>query len=206
MPVVPRAGGRCRGENASASGNLGYEWPRGKRGLRGQPVLRHLPALMANGLGEGASITVSWRLNPTLLTQASHSLTSCDQRLTARPSNSAERKPGGTPERGESQASTAVTVVWMLTCLSTAAALLVVFGLWLLARLFPPAADHPHPFTSIAAVLLLVAVATGVLCLLFTPLAARVRQSPAPRSITISAVLIGLAPLVTIVVKALLAK
>lgn len=202
MPVVPRAGGECRGENASASGNLGYEWPTGKHGIRGQPVLRHLPALMANGLGEGASMTVSWRLNPTLLTQASHPLTSCNQRLTARPSNSAERKP----DAGESQASVAITVVWMLTCLSTAAALLVVFGLWLLARLFPPAADHAHPFTSIAAVLLLVAAATGVLCLLFTPLAARVRQTPAPRSITISAVLIGLAPLVTIVAKMLIGQ
>ena len=92
----------------------------------------------------------------------------------------------------------------MLTCLSTAAALLIVYGLWLLARLFPPAADRTHPFTSIAAVLLLVAVATGVLCLLFTPLAARVRQTAPPRSITISAVLIGLAPLVTIVAKVLI--
>ena len=65
MPVVPRAGGECRGENASASENLGYEWLTGKLGLRGQPVLQHLPALMASRLGEGACITLSWRLNPT---------------------------------------------------------------------------------------------------------------------------------------------
>ena len=108
------------------------------------------------------------------------------------------------PDERESQASVAITVVWMLTCLSTAAALVVVFGLWLLVRLFPPAPDHTHPFTSIAAVLLLVAAATGILCLLFTPLAARIRQTPPPRSITIAAILIGIAPLITIVAKTLI--
>ena len=108
------------------------------------------------------------------------------------------------PDAGESRAAVAVTVVWMLTCMSTAVALIVVFGLWILVRLVPVAGGRGHPLTNIAGVLLLVAVTTGVLSLLLTPLAARVRHAPAPRSITIAAVLIGLTPLVTIAGKILL--
>jgi hypothetical protein len=105
------------------------------------------------------------------------------------------------PDAGESRAAVAVTVVWMLTCMSTAAALAVACGLWMLSRLLAAPRGGMHPLASIAEVLLFVAVTTGVLCLLLTPLTARVRQTPAPRSITVAAMLIGLAPLVVIVAK-----
>jgi hypothetical protein len=49
-------------------------------------------------------------------------------------------------------------------------------------------------------VLLFVALATGVLCLLLTPLVHRVRAAAPPRAITVGAVLIGFAPLVLLAV------
>ena len=113
--------------------------------------------------------------------------------------------PERLPDEEESRAAVALTVVWMLTCMSTVVALAVVYGMWILVRLLRVAGGRPHPLTNIAGVLLLVAVTTGVLCLLLTPLAGRVRQTPAPQVITIAAMLIGLAPLITIVAKVVLA-
>jgi hypothetical protein len=48
--------------------------------------------------------------------------------------------------------------------------------------------------------LLFVAVATGILCLVFTPLAYRVRRVAPPRAIAIAAVVIALSPLITMLV------
>jgi hypothetical protein len=100
------------------------------------------------------------------------------------------------PDAGESRAAVALTVVWMLTCMSTAVGLVVVLALWLLMASFPLAAGGVHPLGRMAAVLLFVTIATGILCLAFTPLVYRVRRTPPPRSITIGAVVIGVFPLV----------
>jgi hypothetical protein len=109
-------------------------------------------------------------------------------------------------DAGESRAAVALTVVWMLTCMSTAVGLVLVLVLRLLMAQFPVAAGGVHPLGQMAAVLLFVTIATGLLCLVFTPLAIRVRQTPPPRSITIAAVIIGLLPIVVIVAGALGAR
>ncbi|HZN36570.1 MAG TPA: hypothetical protein VFB80_22225 [Pirellulaceae bacterium] len=105
-------------------------------------------------------------------------------------------------EAGESRGAVALTVAWMLTCTSTAVAMLVVVALWLISLAFPFPGPRPHPLLVVAGLLQFVALFTGLLCLLFTPLAYRVRRTSPPRPITIAAVLIGLAPIVTLLVRA----
>ena len=102
----------------------------------------------------------------------------------------------------ESRAAVALTVAWMLTLLSTAAALVVAIAAWVLMLAFPAAAGQVHPLGSLPGTLTFVAAATGVLCLILTVAANRARKSPAPRAITIAAALIGTAPLVVIAILA----
>jgi hypothetical protein len=104
------------------------------------------------------------------------------------------------PDAGETRAAVALTVVWMLTCMSTAAAMLMVLIFRLLVIGFPVAAGGRHPLAAVAGVLLFVALMTGVLCLALTPLVYRVRRTRPPRAITIGAVLIGAAPIVTMII------
>jgi hypothetical protein len=103
------------------------------------------------------------------------------------------------PDEYESQGAVAVTVAWMLTCMSTAVAMLVVLTLRLLIVVFPVPLGAVHPLNRIAGVLLFVALATGGLCLLFTPLVHRVRGVAPPRTITIGAIVIGLSPIVMLI-------
>jgi hypothetical protein len=91
----------------------------------------------------------------------------------------------------------------MLTCLATAVGLAVVLALRLLIVGFPVAAGAVHPLAQMAAVLLFATVATGALCLVFTPLALRVRTTPPPRSVTVAAVMIGALPIVVVIAEAL---
>jgi hypothetical protein len=111
--------------------------------------------------------------------------------------------PAQLPDAGESRAAVALTVAWMLTCASTAVAMFVALALWLVSLAFPFAGPRAHPLVVVAGMLLFVALATGLLCLLLTPLAYRVRNTAPPRAIGIAAVLIGLAPMVTLIVLAL---
>jgi hypothetical protein len=104
------------------------------------------------------------------------------------------------PNEQESRAAVAVTVAWMLTCMSTAVGMLVVVGLRLLMIAFPVAAGVVHPLGRIAGVLLFVALMTGILCMALTPLVYRVRNTAPPRAIAVSAVMIGLAPMVLLIV------
>ena len=104
------------------------------------------------------------------------------------------------PDEQESRGAVALTVAWMLTCMSTAAGLMVVLALQLLMLAFPVAAGGFHPLGRVAGVLLAVALITGVCCVALTPLVYRVRQTPPPREITVGAVLIGIAPIVLLVV------
>ena len=104
------------------------------------------------------------------------------------------------PDANESRGAVAVTVAWMLSCMSTAAGMLTVLSLRLLMLAFPVAEGGDHPLGRIAGVLLFVALATGVVCLGFTPLAYRVRKAPPPRAITVGALLIGIAPILLLIV------
>jgi hypothetical protein len=113
-----------------------------------------------------------------------------------------DRKPP--PDEHETRGAVALTIAWMLTCLSTAVAVLLVMALRLLAIAFPVAAGGVHPLAKVAGVFLFVAVLTGGLCLLFTPLTLLARRQPPPRPITIAAVLIGAAPILLLAILSLL--
>ncbi|HEY2414864.1 MAG TPA: hypothetical protein VGI40_21645 [Pirellulaceae bacterium] len=104
----------------------------------------------------------------------------------------------------ESRSAVALTVVWMLTCMSTAVGCLVVLALRLLMLAFPTAASRVHPLGQAAGVLLFVSITTGVLCLALTPLVYRVRTAPPPRPVTIAAIAIGLAPILLAILVSLL--
>lgn len=106
-------------------------------------------------------------------------------------------------DANESRAAVALTVAWMLTLLSTAAAMVTAACAWGLTLAMPAAPGAPHPLGLLPGLLIFVACATGILCLILTPLIHRVRVSPAPQSISIAAVLIGIAPLVTIAILSL---
>jgi hypothetical protein len=103
-------------------------------------------------------------------------------------------------DANESRAAVALTVAWMLTLLSTAAAMIVAVLAWSLMLAFPVAAGQGHPLASLPGTLTFVSAATGILCLILTYFVNRVRKSPAPRAITIAAVLIGAVPWATIAV------
>jgi heme/copper-type cytochrome/quinol oxidase subunit 2 len=107
------------------------------------------------------------------------------------------------PDSLESQAAIALTVGWMLTTMSTLVALLVAGAVGLAILVWPTDQGREHPLSAISGLMLLVSAATGVVCIALTPFVYRVRRSPPPRTVTVAAVLIGLAPLVTIAVFAL---
>jgi hypothetical protein len=107
------------------------------------------------------------------------------------------------PDANESRAAVALTVAWMLTCMSTAGGMFVVLGLRLLMLAFAAAAGGAHPLQRMAGVFLFVALMTGVMCLAMTPLVYRTRRNPPPQAVTVGAVLIGLAPIVLMIVLAI---
>src|SRR5438105_4791436 len=107
-------------------------------------------------------------------------------------------------DEDEPRSAVAVTVVWMLTCMSTAVGCFVVLALRLLILALPVAAGPVHPLSQAADVLLFVAITTGVMCLALTPLIYRVRTIPPPRPVTIAAIAIGLAPIVLLTLLAVM--
>jgi len=169
----------ARGARQSASETLGYVPGVGKRP-------QAVPA-------QGWPGTIEWA--DVLLSNAA-------KRLSAK---STRRKSAALlppPDAGESRGAVALTVAWMLACTSTAVAMLVVVSLELLSLIVPFHGPQAHPLRVVAGMMLLVALATGALCLVFTPLAYRVRQAPPPPIIAIAAVLIGLSPVVVLIVLA----
>jgi len=92
-----------------------------------------------------------------------------------------------------------LAIAWMLTCVCTAVAMLVALTLLLIAGIFP-APEGVHPLLGITAVLLFLAIVTGTLCLAFTLLVQRTRAITPPRAIIIAAVMIGIAPFVSLLV------
>jgi len=106
------------------------------------------------------------------------------------------------PSQPESQGvrpEEVLTIAWMLACICTAVAMLVVVALSLIAAIFPTP-QGSHPLYGIAAVLLFLAMVTGTLCLAFTMLVMRTRTISPPRAITIAAVIIGIAPFIGLAV------
>lgn len=104
------------------------------------------------------------------------------------------------PLEQETRAAVAVTVVWMLACLSTAAALLVGLGLIGLMRLFPAAPGGVHPLARVAGTLLMASLITGIVNLALGPVALRLRHAPPPRAILIMSLVVGVAPGVVLLV------
>lgn len=88
--------------------------------------------------------------------------------------------------------------------MSTLAALAVAALVGLATLVWPAPDGQPHPLAALAGMMLFVAATTGLLSLVLTPLALRVRQTPPPLAVSIGAFLIGLAPLIAIAVFAIL--
>ena len=96
---------------------------------------------------------------------------------------------------GEDRGSVALTVVWMLTALATAAAVAVVLVARLLLWQFPPDSSGASPLRIVPELFLMVATITGLLCLVLTPVVYRARRDPPPRSIATTAVVVSVLPL-----------
>jgi len=101
------------------------------------------------------------------------------------------------PEEQGVRPQQVLVIAWMLTCVCTTVAMLVVFALLAVAATFP-APVGVHPLNRMAAVLLFLAVVTVTLCLAFTLLVLRTRTIRPPRAITTAAVIIGAVPFVTL--------
>jgi hypothetical protein len=95
----------------------------------------------------------------------------------------------------ESPSSKGVTVFWMTSLLATVLSQIVALALRLLLLL-----GSAPPLLLLSNVMQLVAVVTGVVCLLVTPIVYRVRDTPPPRAITQFAVVAGLLPIVVLIV------
>jgi hypothetical protein len=100
----------------------------------------------------------------------------------------------------EDRSVLAVTVLWMLTVLSSLAAEVGALSCILAMRLWPVVAGEPDLRKVMTGALLLAASVTGVLSLAMTPLVWRLRPIKPPLAILIAAVLVGIAPLVTLVI------
>lgn len=109
------------------------------------------------------------------------------------------RRRGSTKIRApqESRAADAVTVAWMLTMLATFVADVLALILWAVVWL-SNRGHVPVEARALPALMLFIAAVTGTLCLLLAPLIYKVRIVPPPRGVTMIAVTVGAAPLVTI--------
>lgn len=99
------------------------------------------------------------------------------------------------PALVESQAAEAATVAWMLSVLATLLALLAA-GLanWLLQS-FGDGGDPGKLLPLLPGILFFTSLVTGMIDLLLLPAIYLVRRIPPPPTITLAAVMIGLAPL-----------
>jgi len=104
----------------------------------------------------------------------------------------------------ESRAAEAVTVFWMLTMMATLGAELVsLVSYALIAQLDDPA-TLPPALRMLPGVLQMTALVTGVLCLLLTPVAYKLRRVPPPGGVLVIAVAIGAFPLIMLLLMQLL--
>ena len=97
------------------------------------------------------------------------------------------------PDAGESRGAVALTVAWMLLALSTLAAQVMAVAVWMFARTVG-IPGRPNYLMLVPTTLMMVALFTGILVLVLTPLAYRVRRAPPPLSITVGAIVVALLP------------
>jgi hypothetical protein len=98
------------------------------------------------------------------------------------------------PTPGESRAADAVTAIWMLSVANTLLCFLGALAALLFAALVPNS-----PRAAMLVLLLLMAGAViGAVSLLLVPLVYRLRSSPPPRTVTVVAMAISLAPAATL--------
>jgi vacuolar-type H+-ATPase subunit I/STV1 len=102
------------------------------------------------------------------------------------------------PDANETRGAVAITVAWMLLTLSCAAAQVVAFAMWLVARQVQVPVDRPNALFLIPSTLMIVAVISGLLVLALSPITYYVRKARPPRAVTIVAVLIALLPMISI--------
>ncbi len=92
----------------------------------------------------------------------------------------------------EGRRSASVTVAWVVSMLTTLGALVVAaFARWLA---WSAGIEAGEALRLLPNFLLIVAMLTGVATLAFTLAAWKFRDQPAPRSITVAAIIIGLMP------------
>lgn len=99
--------------------------------------------------------------------------------------------------RPEDRASVAVTVAWMLTVLCAAGAEILA-GIGYAVVIMGPTPGQVHPLAPFPGLMLLIAVITGIVSLVLTPIVYLVQRGAIPRAITTVAMIVGLLPLVTI--------
>jgi hypothetical protein len=92
----------------------------------------------------------------------------------------------------------------MLLTLSCLTAQLVALATWLFARGAGIPAGRPNALLLVPTTLMMVALITGILLVIVTPVVYRVRRSRPPIAITIAALVIAIAPLFAIAVVALI--
>lgn len=90
--------------------------------------------------------------------------------------------------------SEAVTVAWMLAALCALVAQIGSLAAWAAGEWFAGERVPFQPLRSLPGLLLLIALASGLVCLLLTWPALRLRRGPVPRPVTVAALLIGAAP------------
>ena len=102
----------------------------------------------------------------------------------------------------ETAAAEAITVAWMLSMLATIGAevaAIVVFVWTVVASM-----NDESIVLRLPGILLYIALVTGIVCLILIPIAQKVRRKPAPSGITICALVVGVAPMVTVLVLSLI--
>ncbi len=98
----------------------------------------------------------------------------------------------------ETRAAEAVTVAWMLSMLATAMAEILTIGSWALALLFVDSHEEFKPLRTLPGLLLFLAVITGIVCLALGPIAQWLRKTRAPTSVFVTAMVIGVLPLINL--------
>lgn len=97
----------------------------------------------------------------------------------------------------EERRAEAATIGWMLATLCTAAGLLCALGTYLLVR---PMDKPPEALVMLPGLLLLMSAGSGVVDLVLTPVVLRLRKTLPPPAVTRTAVLVGVAPMLLLVV------
>ena len=102
---------------------------------------------------------------------------------------------------GESRASVAVTVAWMLSLLVTLAADAIAVPAAILAKASPAPVEKGISTTHVADLFLFVGLITGLLTAGLVPVVYRVREIPPPRSIATLALVAGAISPITMVLR-----